>query len=858
MTDIPEEPVSPDNSDLDQTVLRDDVTVMRANTETTGTRSGVTGGAESTSSWRSDNTVGDAQAPRVLKQRFVLEDRLGSGGMGTVFKAKDLRKVEARDSQPYVAVKVLNNDFRKHPEAFVALEREASKSQTLRHTNVVSIFDFDKDEDTPYITMELLEGLELSHMLRKNDGEIDRDLGWDIIRGMVAGLVHAHEQGVVHADLKPSNIFVCEDGTSKILDFGIARAMRSNQPGETTRFDPARLAALTPAYASREMLNGDSPEPRDDLYALGVVIYMVLAGHHPYGRLPANEALQEQLKPERPKQISRRQWRALRECLSFNRQDRPESAAAVLEGLFGKPAWQSFSVAASIAILAVTVGVAVTYEPPDVAEVREEVKQQTLVDAQTGRIEGLFAKALFDGYWEDELLAEFDRLRHLDFRGQDSVQIQARIEELFARYIARVEDLSAVAVVYSKAVAFGGLEIVEQAFHDRLLSDLTDLADEPVSDYWVERAVMRLNMAKSYFPLSADLTSVRRRLAEHVNGSVKSLVRTGETKLAANVWALFGAELLDDTARLETTSEVAAAVSRSEASQKQASERRERKRLIAQLDETLNVSCLRLDLIKLGKQVYDIDRRFPAHKKAVAQHVGVQLEKCVSRLELLDQERAQEFKTSAFETLSFVAAGMTPGDPCVDSDGFCADSLSLNEESVAGPKLVVVSSQIGDRFAITKHEISWHDFALFCTEQSWCAESPDTSKLPVTGVELSRIEQYADWLSDRTGHHYRLPTLSEWQQVAGETPDPNRNCQVDVGGVRRGDSALEVENGNPNALGLVHVLGNASEIVVDASGYSAVGGDFGDPIDQCLRISAKKLGSTPGERTGFRLVREVS
>ena len=89
-----------------------------------------------------------ADAPRVLKQRFVLDEKLGSGGMGTVFRAKDLRKVEARDRNPYVAVKVLNNDFREHPEAFIALQREAAKSQALSHRNIVSIYDFDKDGDS--------------------------------------------------------------------------------------------------------------------------------------------------------------------------------------------------------------------------------------------------------------------------------------------------------------------------------------------------------------------------------------------------------------------------------------------------------------------------------------------------------------------------------------------------------------------------------------------------------------------------------------------------------------------------------------------------------------------------------------
>ena len=124
----------PDTTDT----TADDVTVLRGNT---GSGSGA-----------------PAATPRILKQRFILDEKLGSGGMGTVYRAKDLRKVEAQDRQPYVAIKVLNNDFRAHPDAFIALQREASKSQGIAHPNIVSIFDFNKDGDVPYMTMELFAG----------------------------------------------------------------------------------------------------------------------------------------------------------------------------------------------------------------------------------------------------------------------------------------------------------------------------------------------------------------------------------------------------------------------------------------------------------------------------------------------------------------------------------------------------------------------------------------------------------------------------------------------------------------------------------------------------------------------------
>jgi serine/threonine protein kinase len=302
---------------------------------------------------------GDADPPRVLKQRFVLDEKLGSGGMGTVFRAKDLRKVEARDSNPFVAVKVLNNDFRQHPEAFITLQREAAKSQALAHRCIVSIHDFDKDGDVPFIIMELLDGRELSLVLSDYPTGLPDDMAWSIIRCLCEGLEHAHDAGLVHADFKPQNVFVAPSHAAKILDFGIARAVQVNQAqGEETVFDPSRLAALTPAYASPEMLDGREAEIPDDVFSLGVVIYQILAGRHPFGRLPANEAAAQGLAPERPRRLSRRRWRVLQRCLAFERGRRPASVGEVKRILFQPSPWRSRT--SLLMMLAVTVAVGVT------------------------------------------------------------------------------------------------------------------------------------------------------------------------------------------------------------------------------------------------------------------------------------------------------------------------------------------------------------------------------------------------------------------------------------------------------------------------------------------------------------------
>jgi len=227
---------------------------------------------------------GEAQvdlAPRVLKSRFVLDEPLGAGGMGMVYRAKDLRKVEAQDRNPFLAIKVLNSDFREHPDAFIALQRESAKSQSLSHPNIVSIFDFDKDGDVPFMTMELLQGEELATMLKRYPEGLPRTLAWALLDGFLSALQHAHGEGLIHADLKPSNVFVTASGQAKVLDFGLARAVQANMSQgvlHTRRdihdqvFDPAALGALTPAFASLAMLEGAKPGPADDVFAAALVV----------------------------------------------------------------------------------------------------------------------------------------------------------------------------------------------------------------------------------------------------------------------------------------------------------------------------------------------------------------------------------------------------------------------------------------------------------------------------------------------------------------------------------------------------------------------------------------------------------
>lgn len=234
----------------------------------------------------------------IVKDRFVLDRVLGTGGMGAVFRALDLRKKEAGDNRPYVALKILGADFKNHPDALVTLQREARKTQDLAHPNIVTVYDFDRDGDLVYLTMEELQGRSLAEVLLDKSIVLSFDEKIVMIRQIAQGLAYAHSKGLVHSDLKPANVFVTATNQVKILDFGIARASHSNIYEDS--FDAGQLGAITAAYASLEMLLHEPPHPSDDIYALGIIAGELFNGKHPYGRKDAQHALKHKLKPILP------------------------------------------------------------------------------------------------------------------------------------------------------------------------------------------------------------------------------------------------------------------------------------------------------------------------------------------------------------------------------------------------------------------------------------------------------------------------------------------------------------------------------------------------------------------------------
>ncbi|HEY8942508.1 MAG TPA: serine/threonine-protein kinase, partial [Cellvibrio sp.] len=286
----------------------------------------------------------------LLKRRFLLEDVLGHGGMGTVYRAKDLRKVEAEDPNPYIATKVLNQDFKDHPDAFVTLQQETAKSQILAHPNIVTVHDFDRDGDTLFMTMELLEGQPLDQLIKaaRNQG-MPKEQVWKITRDLCAALAYAHQRQFIHADFKPGNIFVSDEGTAKVLDFGIARA--ANREAQKHKFDAGQLGALTPAYATIEMVKDEPISFADDVYALACVVYEMLAGRHPYNNRSALQAYEQKMQPKRLDSLTAREWKALSHGLALVKSERSASIAQFADELFPRRNPLLLSAAVGLAVV---------------------------------------------------------------------------------------------------------------------------------------------------------------------------------------------------------------------------------------------------------------------------------------------------------------------------------------------------------------------------------------------------------------------------------------------------------------------------------------------------------------------------
>ncbi|HTJ39731.1 MAG TPA: serine/threonine-protein kinase [Dactylosporangium sp.] len=210
-------------------------------------------------------------ARRLLGGRYRVEQVLGSGGMGTVWRGYDLRL-----DRP-VAVKVLSKQGLSLPKAMERFDREARAVARLSHPNIVPIYDFGAEDGDPYIVMELVDGPTVADLLTESPLPIADVLA--ISAQICDGLTAAHAAEIVHRDIKPSNLILTATGVVKICDFGVARNLDTT---EHVNLTGTVIAVGSPKYMAPEHINGEPVDRRADLYGLGCSMYAMLTGHPPF------------------------------------------------------------------------------------------------------------------------------------------------------------------------------------------------------------------------------------------------------------------------------------------------------------------------------------------------------------------------------------------------------------------------------------------------------------------------------------------------------------------------------------------------------------------------------------------------
>lgn len=761
----------------------------------------------------------------LLKGRFLFEQILGAGGMGVVYKAKDMLKVEAQDRDPYVAIKVLGEEFKAHPEAFIALQRESRKTQRIAHPNIVNVYDFDRDGDTVFMTMEYLEGKPLDKLISqyRATGLPEEDV-WTILEGISAALIYAHAQKIIHSDFKPGNIFVTANGNPKVFDFGIARAVAKAEAFEEstddrTVFDAGNLGALTPAYASLEMLEGETPDIRDDIYALGCIAYEMFTGNHPFNRVHANEAKRQKLKLKRIPNISKRQWKVIEKSLAFDREDRVATVDEFWRELTRKSSSKVLITGvATLLLAAVTLLVYQNYFAPKVNdfsedEIRSEIERDLLIGQYKRQITDLLASPEFSVTWEKNLHEAFQVLGR--WLGPEDAWLIGNTSLTYLAYIAELkaliaqDDFARARVIHKNALRYA----TEEAELSALMAE-------------IEAAELRYAA----------------RIEEEKRAQSLAVIQKQQTALQAE-------QQKEKTKGFDVAMETV------------------NKQL--ECRSTMNMRDIDIAISKLRQ----LDPgRYTKAENTIVQRLAL----CITKVGSSFPERGEEFKKRAlriFPNNSTVASiKISPKDPCDlalaglgarGNRAVCRDSLDNEGESFGkGPPLVVIPAKGSMRaFAMGKYEVTREDLNRFCAANPACAVmDADNDKLPAINIELSLIKRYLDWLSETSKRQYRLPTKAEWIYAAragSSKLDSNRNCRLDSRGIKKGGTLIKATTGQQNNWGLVNYLGNAQELVDDGNGVSAAGGSFDTAIEECVETRQIKHSGTADAFTGFRVVREI-
>jgi serine/threonine protein kinase len=791
----------------------------------------------------SDSLETTAQEKPILKNRFILEEVLGSGGMGVVYKAKDMRRVENHDNEPYVAIKLLNEEFKRHPEAVTALQRESKKTQTIAHPNIVSVYDFDRDGQDVFMTMEYMDGKPLDKLIKQySDGGLPPDDTRKILKSICAALIYAHGEKIIHSDLKPSNIFVNKRRNAKVFDFGIARAVaeaeheeHQEHPGSkqtppnirkkpdssaspNTIFDAGTLGALTPAYASLEMLRLEHPDVRDDVYALGCVAYEMFTGKHPFNKLPADQAYEKNLKPKTIKSIPKKEWLAIEAALQFKREERIASIQEFISA-FNKQRKRPIKTVIASVITVASLSIWITYEllnkpapeGPSKQDIRNELALEITLDLHKKNLGRLMARPLFTGAWQNQVWQEYKAIKELS--PEDLQWVKITTDKILSLHLNEIEALS-LKTQYQSAITL-------------------------------------LNNSYRYTNNTQDLDAIKKDLETLLAKKQAKKIIPKITKKP--VKPAIDQNTTVSPVRTKTTKESFA---------------------LAEKNVHQHLECkTHINMRDFSAAIKKLASLNSTHYASIEESIIKKLSVCIKKQAEQEPERAIESKRIAlrlFDSDPLIAAiKIAPRDHCDSSiaglgargkNTSCSDIVGNGK---TGPRLVVIPAKAQiEEFAISKHEISHGDYNLFCHESGLCKPNESVApELPLTGIDFSDAKIYIRWLTRSSGHKYRLPSRQEWlhsAKASNASLNPNRNCTLSSRGIQKGGKLVSTETGKGNSWGLVNSIGNAREWAYDKGRkLVAVGGSYKDPIESCTFSTVVNHSGKADKVTGFRVVRDI-
>ena len=267
---------------------------------------------------------------KYLAKRYLIEELIGEGGMGYIYRARDTYLNNNSNQDDIVAIKVLHPELADSEDALMLLKDETIKTRSLSHPNIVKVFSASSSDNYHFVVMEWIEGETLEQLIKRNKPSgLSQKRAKPILNQLIDALTYAHTKGIVHSDLKPSNIILDSQGNLKILDFGIAKTnLHEDKYAAPDNNELPNSNGYTPTYASPEQLNGDKPSAKDDIFAFGCIAFELLTSKHPYNRVAANQVAKE-TSVKKPSNCSLSVWLKLKKCLSLDAAMRPKSLLEV-------------------------------------------------------------------------------------------------------------------------------------------------------------------------------------------------------------------------------------------------------------------------------------------------------------------------------------------------------------------------------------------------------------------------------------------------------------------------------------------------------------------------------------------------